>query len=195
MYKARRHLTQPAERLSISGKAIHDHAKGQRLQRSDDTHGGEGHHADSDLSLGPRDVRKQFFEVLPTGGRFRGGWFRRVRSEYGGTGSAANLHSAMGAASHSHMLLQLQSTPMARIKNTPRILSLTLRTLRFGTARGGKSNFNHSAGLELAINSHRLRHVGPDTGKIKLQHFKIRIVAYYGFAGVWFSVKFHNTIA
>src|ERR1700739_566453 len=43
-----------------------------------------------------------------------------------------------------------------------------LRALRFGTARGGKGDFHHSAGLALAINSHRLRHVGPDVGKIKL---------------------------
>src|SRR5579863_7438341 len=124
MCQARRHLTQPSKRLSVSGNAVHDHAKSQRLERADSAHGGEGHHADGDLSFGPRDIGEQLFELLPTGSWFRSWWFRRVHSEYSSTGSAAHLHSATRAASGSRMLLRPQSTAMARIKNTPQILSL-----------------------------------------------------------------------
>ena len=74
-------------------RRVHDHAKDQRLKRADDAHGREGQHADDDLALGPGDIGKQLFQLLPSGNGFRGGRLRRVHSEHGRTGGTAHLCS------------------------------------------------------------------------------------------------------
>src|SRR5207302_7833353 len=105
MHEPWRHLTQPPERLSISRKTVHDHAKGKRLERSDNAHSGESQHSDGDLSFGPCDIRKQLFEVLPTGDGFRGWQFRRLRREYCRTRGAAHLSSEAGMAQRPQQFL------------------------------------------------------------------------------------------